>query len=273
MTKSGRDQLRAFLQRFVSGGGTLVGEAVGAHGVTEGFTQGVVRTPLSEAAAVGVAAGLALAGKRVIVELVDPAGLARAADVLADLATLKARSGGSWSAPIVVRAPFALGAGGQPPATPPVASMGIRVAIAATADDLVGLLEHALAAGEPVVVLESAAALDDVGAGAPVPGLGAAVTRREGTGVTVLAVGDAVAAALAADDTSTVVDLRGLALDRAAIAAAVAKTGRAVAVGAPDALLVALQEAFLTLESPLVALPADASPERIAAAARDALTY
>ena len=48
MTRTGRDLLRAFLTRFSQGGGALVGEAVGVHGVTEGLTQNVIRTPLSE---------------------------------------------------------------------------------------------------------------------------------------------------------------------------------------------------------------------------------
>jgi pyruvate/2-oxoglutarate/acetoin dehydrogenase E1 component len=88
MNRTGRDLLRAALARHADSGGALVGEAVGVHGVTAGFapSASLVRTPLSEGAALGVAAGLALAGRAVIVELVDPAGLARAADVLADLA-------------------------------------------------------------------------------------------------------------------------------------------------------------------------------------------
>jgi len=271
MTRTGRDLLRAFLGRFVDGGGTLVGEAVGAHGVTAGITKNVVRTPLSEAAAVGVGAGLALAGKRVVVELVDPAGLARAADILSDLAALEARSGGGWSAPLVIRAPFS-GAGGQPPATPPVGSA--RILVAATADDLVGLLEAALAAGRPTMILEAGSAFDDVGTGAAGAPAGSAVVRRAGAGVTILAAGDAVAAALAADTDATVVDVRALApVDRATIAAQVRATGRAVVVGVPSALDVALADAFLSLESPPVALPADASSDRIAAAVRDALNY
>lgn len=265
MTRSGRDQLRAFLRSFSADGGALVGEAVGVHGVTEGLTAGVVRTPLSESAAVGVAAGMALAGRRVIVELVDPAGLTRAADVLGDLASLRARSAGTFAAPLVILAPFAA----DLPSIP-----GLRVAVAAAADDVVGLVGHALAAGDPVVVLLSAAALDDAGAGGAVPGLGVAVTRRAGSGVTVLAVGDGVAAALAAEGDAEVIDLRALSpLDTAAIGASVRRTGRAVAVGAPSALFAALDQAFLSLESPLASLPAAASPADVSAAVARALSY
>lgn len=258
---TGRERLRAALRRFSEGGGVLLGEAVGVHGVTDGLTQGVVRTPLSETATVGVAVGHALAGRRVVVELVDPQGLARATDVLADLAGLAARSNGSFSAPIVIRAPWA------DVAVP----AGIAVAVAGVGDDVVGLLEHALASGKPTVILESATALDaDAGDGA-VPGLGVAVARSQGD-VTVLTLGDGVAAALAVEG-AEVVDLRGTTPDRAVIAASVRRTGRAVSVGAPAALLVALQEAFLSLEAPLVALPASAEPAAISAAVTAALTY
>lgn len=260
---TGRERLRAALRRFTERGGALVGEAVGVHGVTEGFTQGVVRTPLSEGTTVGVAVGMALAGRAVVVELVDPDGLVRAADVLADLATLGPRSNGSFAAPIVVRAPWREGL--RVPA-------GVEVAVAGVGDDVAGLLEHALASGRPTLILESRAALDgDAGEG-PVPAMGTAVVRRAGDGVTVLAVGDGVAAALQAD-VGEVIDLRSLSFDRATVGASVRRTGRAVAVGAPDALIVALQEAFLSLEAPLVALPAGADADAVATAASAALHY
>jgi pyruvate/2-oxoglutarate/acetoin dehydrogenase E1 component len=273
MTRSGRDLLRAALERHVASGGVLVGEAVGVHGVTEGFVAGpgLVRTPLSEGAAVGVAAGLALAGKKVVVELVDPAGLVRAAEVLGELASLRARTNGAWSAPIIVRAPFA----------PFTAPAGLRVVVAATADDLVGMLALALDGNEPVVLLEAASAHASIGTGTTAAPLGTAATLREGKAATVFAVGAGVGEALAAADTLLdedveveVVDLRGLApLDRATVGASVRKSGRAVVVGVPEGLTVALDEAFLSLEAPLVSLPADASAAQIAAALRAAISY
>lgn len=255
---SGRDALRAALQRHVEGGGLIVGEAVGVHGVTEGFTTGLVRTPLSENATIGVAAGLAMAGKRVVVELVDPAGLARAADAIADLASLRARSEGAWTAPVVIRAPF-----GPAPA-------GVPVAVASTAADLVGMLAHALDGNEPTVILETEAAHEDEGDVVEVPPLGAAVVRRAGSSCTVLAVGDGVPAALALDADVEVVDLRALSpIDAATVGASVRKTGRAVAVGVDQALLVALREAFLHLESPL----AVTTIEGVGAAVAESIHY
>jgi pyruvate dehydrogenase E1 component beta subunit len=152
----------------------------------------------------------------------------------------------------------------------------VRVAVAACADDVAGMLAHALAGAEPVVLLLAAAALDEVSGGAASAPLGTLAARREGAAVTVFAVGDAVHAALAgADGTDAeVVDLRGLApLDRAGIGARVRRTGRAIAVGAGDCLAIALQEGFLHLESPLVSLPADATADAIAAAIRDSVAY
>jgi pyruvate dehydrogenase E1 component beta subunit len=250
---TGRDLLRAALRQPSL---TLVGEAVGAHGVTQGFPEGpsLVRTPLSESATIGVAAGLAMSGRKVVVELVDPAGLARAADTLADLASLKARSGGAWTAPVVVLAPVS------------AAVPGVRTAVAATADDLVGLLAHALAGDEPTVLQVSQAALDGEGTGAEVPPIGKAVVRRAGGGCTVLAVGDGVEAALAVPDVE-VVDLRALSpIDAATVGESVRKTGRAVAVGDAAPLLVALREAFLYLESPLAIAPVEGLADAVAQA-------
>lgn len=252
---TGRELLRAALRRHLADPrGVLVGEAVGCHGVTEGFPQGdnLLRSPLSENATIGIATGLALAGRRPVVEILDPAGLDRAADALEDLATLRARSGGTWSAPVVIRAPFA----------DVRVPDGIAVAVAATPADLVGLLGHALAGDAPVVILEAASALDGAGGVEPVPGIGTAVVRRAGGAVTALAVGDGVGTALSAADglDVEVLDLRALApLDAVAIGRSVRRTGRAVAVGAPGALLVALREAFLHLESPLASVASDAA--------------
>lgn len=267
---TGGDRLRkALRERLADPRVVLVGEAVGVHGVTEGFPEGpnLLRTPLSENAAVGLATGLALGGRRPILELVDPAGLARAADALADLASLRARSGGAWSAPVVIRAPWA-----EDVSLP----AGLTVAVAATGADLVGLLGHALAGDEPVVILEGACAHADESDGAEVPGIGTAVVRRGGEGCTLLAAGDAVPVALAAAEATgaEVIDLRAMGvIDARAVGESVRRTGRAVVVGAPEALLVALREAFLHHESPPVAVPAGAGADAVARAIAESLHY
>lgn len=261
---NGRDRLRKTLHARL-GDTVLVGEAMGCHGVTEGLPEGpdLLRTPLSENAAVGLATGLALGGKKVVVELVDAAGLSRAADALADLATMHARSRGAWSAPVVIRVPWS-----ESTSVP----AGITVCAAATAEDLVGLLGHALAGRDPVVILEGACAHEDAGDVGEAAPIGRAVVRKAGEGCTVFASGDAVPVALAGAGDAEVVDLRG-GLDAATIGDRVRRTGRAVVVGADAALLVALREAFLSLESPLVAVPVAGGADAVARAVADAVSY
>lgn len=267
---NGRDRLRKALRaRMDDPRVVLLGEAVGCHGLTEGFPAGpsLLRTPLSENAAVGVATGLALAGRRPVLELVDPRGLERAADALADLATVRARSRGAWTAPVVIRAPWI-----EDARVPD----GIVVAAAATGDDLVGMLAHALAGDEPVVILEGACAHADTAESAEAPALGRAVLRRAGRGCTILASGEALPLALAAAELhdAEVLDLRGARpLDVRTIGAQVRGTGRAVVVGADEPLLLALREAFLHLESPLRAVPFAAGADAVARAVAESLSY
>lgn len=266
----GRDLLRAALTRHLETG-VLLGEAAGVHGVSAGLTgPNVLRTPLSEGAAVGMAVGLAMGGRRPILELVDPAGLARAADALADLATLRARSGGAWTAPLVIRAPWS-----SDVAVP----VGIPVVVAATAADLVGLLAHALAGDVPVVILEAVCALEDSGEADDVPGIGIATARRAGSLLTLLAAGDDLPVALAAAEGQDVevIDLRAVQpLDLRTIGESVRKTGRCVVVGdaGPRALAslnAAVREAFLSFESPPTAVSADVA--ELERAIRDSIQY
>ncbi len=245
--------------------GVLVGEAVGVAGLSKGASGGLVRTPLSEAASVGVAAGLALAGKRPVVELLDVLGVARAAEALSDAAALPSRSEGAFAAPLVVLAPLPLEA--DLPALPP----GVGLAVAATAADAVGLFAAALAARSPVVLFlsDDALAARDTG---PAAALGEPVVRREGRGAVLLAEGAGVALALASGGESTVVDLRGC-RDAARIGALVAPTGRAVVLAhGGDALLAVLAGAFWRLEAqPTFVHPRDGAAA-LGAALAEALT-
>lgn len=224
-------------------GGVLVGEGVGVAGLAARAAGNLVRTPLSESVAVGVAVGLALAGKRPVVELLDASGLARAAEALADAGALPGRSEGAFAAPVVVLAPLAVEA--DLPALP----AGIGLAVAASAADAVGLLAAALAARGPTVLLVSASALAARDSG-PAAGLGVPVLLREGRGAVLLAEGEGVALALAAGGDAAVVDLRGC-RDVAAIGTLVAPTGRVVVVAHEGAstLLAVLAGAFWRLES------------------------
>ena len=100
----------------------LVGENVGRMGGARGASQGflktfgphrIIDTPISDSATVGLAAGLALTGKKVIVELTGPDRLADAWECLRlDLANLEERTNGSFDSTVVIRVPSGPGLGG-----------------------------------------------------------------------------------------------------------------------------------------------------------------
>lgn len=245
---TGRDALRqALLSADV-----VVGEAVGVHGLTVGLDRPMVRTPISESAAIGAAMGMALAGKRVVVEVIDPAGLPRAADVLREAAAVSAHEGfvAALVVLVVVGPEHALPAG-------PVAAM---------ACDAAPMLEAALAAGRPTVLAVTRSALEGTVEPCPTP------IRRAGDGVTILAIGEGVPLALGTS-TGEVVDL-GVA-DPALVAERVRRTGRAVLVthGDVSPLLSAIQQAFWTLEAPPLTVHAHEGVDAVARAVSETLAW
>jgi pyruvate dehydrogenase E1 component beta subunit len=252
---TGRDALRAAVRAHLDAGGLLLGEAVGTHGLAAGIEgAGVRRTTLSENATVGEAVGAALTGARVVVELLDPNGYARAGDALADLSSLAPRSRGAWSAAVVVLAPWTPHARVVP---------GLDLHVLGSADDAGSVLERAFGGGRPAVVLVNDEVLDaEVCTQAPAAS-GARVVRTgsRADGVVVLAIGPGVAAALAAADDrdATVIDLRTLApLDSATLGEHVRAAGRVVVVELADLLVPVVEEGFLTLENPPALTRADA---------------
>ncbi len=217
------------------------------------------RTPLTEQATIGAATGMALGGKRVVVELVDPAGVARAADALADAGSVRARSSGAWAAPVVIRVPLA--AGTSVPAVP----AGVAVRIVGRAAQLGPVLVAALAAEGPTVVFEAEGVTGKVDE-APLP---------DGAQLVVLAVGAGVgvaveaAARLAGEISVGVVDVGGLTLDDAAVAA-VRRAGRVVVVGHGGEGLSgsAVAAAFWSLEAPPIEVRAVSGVDAVIAAIR-----
>jgi len=228
----------------------------------------VLPAPVSEAAFVGAAVGAALAGLRPVVELMLVDFLGSCLDaVLNQMAKVEAFSGGRWRCPLVLRAACGAGYGdggqhGQALWGLLGGIPGLTVVVPSTPADAHGLMASALRHEGPVVFLEhkllSAPWLDALGRGGRdtvsfdvppdgaegevAPGeevpIGRAAVRREGADVTVasLAVGvhRALAAAgrLAAEGLSCeVLDLRtARPLDRDAVAASVARTGRLLVV-------------------------------------------
>ena len=254
---------------------TFLSEGAGCAGLTRGAgpRAGLIRTTLSEGAACGMAAGMAMAGRRVVVECVDPQGVARASAALRDAAGLHARSGGAWQAPLVVLAPTDSDLRAIP--------AGVAVWEGA-AEEIPGLIGRALDGRAPAVILlpelhgEAGAASADGKQAAPTEILG----RAEGEGCTVLVrEGGRAAALLAASQHSgiEVALIRRLApIDAGPIVESVSRTGRAVIVdgeGGPlaeGAARLVIAGAFWRLLSPPITVdPAGAGGAQ--AGERDAL--
>ncbi len=220
-------------------------------------------TPISESAFVGGAVAAAMAGLRPVVEvmLVDFIGVTMDA-LLNHAAKVRAFSGGTWNAPLVVRAACGggYGDGGQHEQTLwgwMAHIPGLAVVVPSTPADAGGLMLAALEREDPVVYLEhkllSARWLDmmggatreavsfDVpssGARGPVPQrweplpLGQAAARREGDDLTIASVSVGVHRALQAAErlaekgiSAGVIDLRTVSpLDRKTVCEAVSRT-------------------------------------------------
>jgi 2-oxoisovalerate dehydrogenase E1 component beta subunit len=265
----------------------VLGEDVGRVGGVFRVTQGlwdefgddrVVDTPLSEGGILGTAIGMALYGLVPVPEIQFADFIFPGYDqIVSELAKMRWRSGGEYSAKMVVRTPVGGGIRGglyhsQSPESLFIHVAGLKVVCASNPYDAKGLLLAAIRDPDPVLFFEPKrvyrAARGDVPDGDYTIELGKAKVVREGKDVTVIAWGamlyEAVAAAEKAAEQGVqteIIDLRTLwPVDIDTIAASVAKTGRVVIVHeAPKtcgfgAELVALinEKCFLELEAPPV---------------------
>ena len=258
----------------------LLGESVGRLGGVRRTSQGlqdrfgaerVVDLPLSESGAVGLAIGLALGGKRPVVELSPGAALPAREQIEGELARI-ARTESDFPLPVTLR--ISRDTLGELPLSEAEALAlveGLTVVAPSSPQDAAGMLLYATQADGPTVILEGG-----WGRRATVemqPSTLGAVVAREGTGCTVLAWGDEVQTALGVPDVE-VVDLRVLSpLDVDTLGASIRKTGRVVVLGqgafAAHVLQAATQAAFLHLESP----PALATPSSLATTVQASITY
>ena len=230
--------------------GEDIAQAEGPFKTSEGllarFGPGRVRdTPISEMGFVGCAVGAAVTGLRPIVEIMFVEFLGVALDQLVtEAATMQFLSGGKLRAPLTLRASVGagLGFGCQHSQTLErwlLGTPGLKVAVASGARTAYGLTKAAIRDDDPVVVLEPRSLYGRREDFEPneqaIAVLGQGEVVKKGTDVTVVALGQTVASALEAAESSgwsgEVIDLRTIQpWDRDIVTASVAKTGKLVTV-------------------------------------------
>jgi acetoin:2,6-dichlorophenolindophenol oxidoreductase subunit beta len=204
----------------------------------------ILDTPISEQAFTGFATGAALAGWRPVVEYQIPALLYIAFEQIVNQAQkLRLMTGGQARVPVTYIVPGSGARNGlaaqhsDHPYTFFVHA-GVKTIVPATAFDAYGLLTAAIRDDDPVIVFAPAAALsirDEVPDEPYVVPIGQGRIHREGTDVTVVAIGHLVhdalrlAEELASDVSIEVFDPRSLLpFDWDLLAQSVRKTGRLV---------------------------------------------
>jgi 2-oxoisovalerate dehydrogenase E1 component len=217
-------------------------------GLVEEFgPERVIDTPISEYAIVGSAVGAAMTGMRPVVEIMLSDFLTCCMDpIINQAAKLRYMSGGQYSLPLVVRSPggtgFSLAAQHSQTFDALLTGIpGLIVIAPGTPYDAKGLLKAAIRSNNPVLFFENKLlylATGQVPEGEYVIPIGVAEVKREGSDVTLVAIGSRVIPALeAAEELARegieveVVDPRTLVpLDAATIVRSAVKTGRLVVV-------------------------------------------
>ena len=273
----------------------LIGEDVGKPGGTYVASKGLydrfganrVRdTPISEGILLGLATGASMTGLRVIVEIMFLDFLTLASDQLVNhAAKVRYASGGAFGVPMVMRTICGAGRNTGPQHGQNLEAWiahvpGLKVVWPSNPADAKGMLKAAVRDPDPVVVVESLAlwaSKGDVPSGDHLVPLGVAAIAREGSDVTLVSWGGAMAHAAAAAEileaehgvSAELLDLRSLSpLDGDAVLRSLAKTGRLVVVhdavrqfgaGAEVAALAA-GEGFHTLRAPIRRVAAPFAP-------------
>ncbi|MEM2237896.1 MAG: alpha-ketoacid dehydrogenase subunit beta [Candidatus Caldarchaeum sp.] len=265
----------------------VLGEDVGKRGgvflITEGLYEmfgpdRVIDTPLSEAAIIGVAAGMAMNGLRPVAEIQFADFIFGGFDqIVSNVAKIRYRTGGQFSVPLVIRAPVGGGVKGgmfhsQSPEAYFIHTPGLKVVTPSTPYDAKGLLISSIRDEDPVIFFEPKRVYrtikEEVPEGEYTVPLGKARIAREGADVSLITYAATVHDCLNAAEKAKregidceVVDLRTLLpLDKDAVEKTVMKTGRPIIVheapkiggfGAEIAAFIA-ERLLLSLEAPVL---------------------
>lgn len=283
-----RDSVAAGLAQEMQRDSSVVclGEDIAAAGGVFKATVGLLEkfgplrvrdTPIAEQAILGAAMGAAMTGLKPVAEIMFSDFLAVCWDLVAnEIAKTRYMTNGQISLPLVIRT----GNGGgsrfgaqhsQSVENWAMAIPGLKVVAPSTPADVKGLLAAAIRDPDPVIFFEHKALYavkGEVPDGEHVDTLGTAAIRRQGSDLTIAALGLMVPRALEAaeklqaehDISATVIDVRSLVpLDVQTIFAAISKTGRFYTVeenprlcgwGAEISSLVS-EELFWDLDAPI----------------------
>jgi pyruvate/2-oxoglutarate/acetoin dehydrogenase E1 component len=247
------------------------------RGLLERFGHDRIRnTPICEATLTGMAVGAAAGGLRVVLHMMFSNFLYTGFDAIANqMAKLRLMTGGQVELPITVISGYGGGrsTAAQHSDTPHPLLMnlgGINVVVPATPADAKGLLKTAIRGNNPTFFLEASGRGGDSGEipdGDYVVPFGQATIVREGSDITLVAIGTMLKPALGAADqlaaagiSAEVIDPRTLVpLDEQSIIDSVNKTGRLVVVdeardrcsAASHISAIIADKAFASLKAPV----------------------
>ena len=245
----------------------------------------VIDTPISESAIIGAAAGLALAGKRPVAELMFADFVGVCLDqIWNQIGKFRYMFGGKTTCPAVIRMTYGAGFNAAAQHSQAVYSLltalpGIKVVMPSTPGDVKGLLTQAIRDDDPVIFMEHKALYGITG---EVPDgdytipFGHARLVRAGQDVTIVTCGlmvgrcEEVADKLAAEGIGCdLIDLRTTSpMDEEAIIDSVEVTGRLVVVDespprcslATDIAALVAERAFASLKAPPALVTAPHTP-------------